>query len=318
MPAGSTVFTISDSPTFYNITALFITVDNVSIHSATTGKWYSIPVQTSTFNLIDLRNISSILSGVMLENGTYNELVFHVSKVEATANGTNQSVFLPTNSIKIFGDFNISNNGTTNWINIDFDLEHSLHITQNGSIIMLPILHIIHVYGSALQLNQSSIIISSYPGRTRTFYEFGMDTNGIMTRNYTTPQNWSIWQYKGRLEVNGTGVVPIIMGRRHGFIIGGSANGFLQQYRYNSTLNETNANYTNHGNFSSWHNRNISITGWYNGTSPDQPGNWTDLNVTVKEEHGFHAHCILQNGALSCDANRSIIPADIWGNINAK
>jgi DNA-binding transcriptional ArsR family regulator len=278
VPSGSTVFTVSDTPTFYNITGLFITIENVSIHSSTTGKWYNIPLQTSSFNLIQLKNISSILSSVKLSNGTYNELVFHISKVEATVNGTNQSVFLPTNSLRILGSFNISNNGTTNWINIDFDLQHSLHITQNGSIIMLPVLNIRHARGP-IELNQSSIIISSSPLKIRAFYEFGMDANGIMTRNYTTPQNWSINSYGGRLEVNRTaGVMPIIMGGRHGFIMGGDANALIWQHRGNFTMN----------------------------------GSWSsNVSITVHDRNGMEVPCMLRNGALSCNANMTMGPGDV-------
>ena len=188
-----------------------------------------------------------------------------------------------------------------------------MHITPNGSIIMLPVLNIRHNYESSLELNQSSIIISSYPGRTRAFWEFGMDANGIMTRNYTTPQNWSIQQHEGRLEVNETGAMPIIIKGRHGFIIGGDANGFL--WSHNGSI----ANYTHYGNFRLWNYGKINVTAdWYNNTYPNQwNSSWaTDLNITVHGERGFRAHCMLQNGALSCNANRSISPADINTNIN--
>jgi DNA-binding transcriptional ArsR family regulator len=220
VPPGSTVFTISDAPTFYNISALFISFDNVSIRSSTTGKWYSIPLQTSSFDLIRLKNVSSILSGVRLDNGTYDELVFHVSAVNAIVNGTARGVFLPTNTLRVFGDFNISNNGTTNWINIDFDLAHSLHITPDGSVILLPVLNIGNRHGSIMRLNQSSIIVPSYSGIPGAFYEFGMDVNGIMTRNYTTPQNWSMRLSNGRPEVSGPRVAPTITRRGHNFVIG--------------------------------------------------------------------------------------------------
>jgi hypothetical protein len=193
-------------------------------------------------------------------------------------NGTNQSVFLPTNSLRILGSFNISNNGTTNWINIDFDLQHSLHITQNGSIIMLPVLNIRHARGP-IELNQSSIIISSSPLKIRAFYEFGMDANGIMTRNYTTPQNWSINSYGGRLEVNRTaGVMPIIMGGRHGFIMGGDANALIWQHRGNFTMN----------------------------------GSWSsNVSITVHDRNGMEVPCMLRNGALSCNANMTMGPGDV-------
>ena len=132
VPAGSTVFSVSDSPQLYNVSALYVTVVNASVRSESTGKWYKIPIQASTFNLVQLDNISSLLSGVMLKSGNYDDMVLYISNVSAIVNGTRESVFLPSGKLFVVGDFNISNS-TTNWINVDFDLEHSLHVAPNGT-----------------------------------------------------------------------------------------------------------------------------------------------------------------------------------------
>jgi DNA-binding transcriptional ArsR family regulator len=226
VPAGSTVFTVSDAPTFYNINALVITVDNASIHSSS-GNWIKIPLQANKFDLIKLKNISTLLSGVKLAPGTYDEMVLQVSNVVANVNGTNESVFLPSGKLRIIGDFNISNN-STNWINIDFDLAHSLHITGNGQIIMLPVVNIRHVNDSDLELNESSIIVARAPGRVKFYEEFGMNQNGIMVVNFSTPQNISInASADGKLRFNDNGHAPIIISTKDGFIIGGDATGII-------------------------------------------------------------------------------------------
>ncbi len=233
VPSGSTVFTVSDSPQLYNISALFVTIDNASIHSESNGKWYSIPLQANTFDLVKLDNISSILSGVKLSSGVYDDLVFYISNVTAVLNGTTENVFLPSGRLLVVGNLNISNN-TTNWINLDFDLEHSIHITQNGSLIMLPVIRISSSNDTNLQVNESSIVFAGAPVKSRGIFELGMDENGIMVRNYSTPQNWSISRVGGRLEVNGNGFVPILVRTRHGLIIGDDEGGFFNASVSNS------------------------------------------------------------------------------------
>jgi DNA-binding transcriptional ArsR family regulator len=289
VPIGSTIFTISDAPTSYNITGLFVTIQNVSLHSQTTGKWYNIPLQQKRFNLIELKNISTILSGVKLSNGSYNELVFHISNVSAVVNGTEKSVFVPTGNLRIFNYFNISNNGTTNWINIDFDLASSIHIAPNGNIILLPVLRIRHKFDSNISLNQSYIIISRDSGEIKSTREFGMDANGLISRNYTIPQNWSLIQSNGKLRIGVNGTMPIIIRSRHWFLISTDANKFLS------------SNYTN-------------ITRYGNESAEN---NWTvnkNFHIFIKNGmlNGFAANCTSGNGAISCNTMPNQ-PNPFWG-----
>ncbi len=221
VPAGSTVFSVSDSPALYNISALFITVDNLSVHSTSTGKWYNVKIQTSTFNLVALKNISAIMSGTKLQAGQYDEIALNISNVVATVNGTKESVLLPSGKLKIFGNFNISNStNSSQWLNLDFNLEHSLHMTGNGTLIMTPVINFRQVEDNSLELNQSSIIVAKGPGRIRAYWEMGMDDKGNMKYNYSMPQNTLIEVRDGHVILNGTGPVPLVV-REHGFLIFG-------------------------------------------------------------------------------------------------
>ena len=215
VPAGSTVFSISDAQSFYNISALEVTVSNASIRSKSTGKWYNIPLQATTFDLVQLDNISSVLSGVKLSSGVYDDLVLHISNVTATINGTEEPVILPSGRLSIVGDFNISNS-TANWVNLDFDLARSIHIAGNGKIIMLPIINIRHLNCSDLAINRSSAIFARSPWRIKESMEFGMDRNGSMWRNFTMPQNLSMdIGPGGRLDAGSRpSVIPVIIGWR--------------------------------------------------------------------------------------------------------
>jgi DNA-binding transcriptional ArsR family regulator len=248
-PIGSTIFTVSDSPQLYNITALVVVVSNASIHSESTGKWYKLPLQQTSFDLVELKNISTILSGANLSYGDYNEVVFNISNVTAKVNGTIEKVYLPSGQLKIFGNFNISNS-TVNWINFDFDLQHSIHISNDGRIVLLPVINVRHVYDNDLQLNQSYIIVAKGPGRVRAFFESGMDLNGTMNQNYSTPQNMGIIvnQQVGRnarISEAGSGSLPIVIRTNKGLIIGGNLNALINlSILTNSTLNVSGASNT--------------------------------------------------------------------------
>jgi len=239
VPAGSTLFSVSDSPTLYNVSSLMVQINGAKIHSETTGKWYTIPLQKSSFDLIKLRDISTVLSGVKLNSGLYNIIVFNISNVTATVNGTTQQVFLPHGRLAIAGDFNLSNS-STNWINIDFNLQNSLHIMNNGRLVMLPVISVSHVNDSNLTLNQSSIIIARSPGRLKELFEFGMDQNGNMITNWSMPQNESLATSNGSLLVQGRGAFPMIIRGAHGLVIGGDASAFA-----NITGNYINGSYNN-------------------------------------------------------------------------
>ncbi|MGA2800495.1 MAG: DUF4382 domain-containing protein [Candidatus Micrarchaeaceae archaeon] len=298
VPSGSTVFSVSDAPSFYNISSLVVTVDNASIRSKSTGEWYNLPLQARTFDLVQLDNISSVLSGVKLSSGVYDELVLHISGVTASINGTVRPVVLPSGKLSIVGNFNISN-GTTNWVNLDFDLAHSLHMTSNGTLIMLPVINIRHLNCSGLALNGSSIIVARSPGRIRELMEFGMDRNGTMVHNFSTPQNMSINEGPGgRLEIGGSAGTPIIIRARHDLIMGGDAANMMNATGFWTSRNRTINVPPNFGaNVSAYNlNRGAYAIAWRN-----HPFGGT-LNVSVQNGTGNpNTSCTYQNGALSCN-----------------
>ena len=172
---GATIFSISDAPTFYNITSLNLSISHIEVHS-TAGKWYKINVD-KTFNLIELRNISKVIVGADLPNGTYNEIVLNIANANATINGKVENVFTPSKKLRIITTFNITNS-STNTINLDFNLEDSLHITGNGEIIMTPVIGLSYYYGP---LDVRGFILHSAKFSNKEI--FGMNENGSMVPN---------------------------------------------------------------------------------------------------------------------------------------
>ncbi|MEM3208487.1 MAG: DUF4382 domain-containing protein [Candidatus Micrarchaeaceae archaeon] len=210
IPIGSTIFTISDSPGFADITGVYVNISGAMIHSETTGKWYRLPIAAKTYNLVELRNTSAILSGVALKSGVYNEIVLDVQSATATLNGTNQSVFIPSGKLIILGKFNISNS-TTNWVNIDFNLAKSLHITGNGKVVLLPVLTTELRQGAELDVGQNlNIGIRSF-GLLKAHEICGMNESGKMIANFSIPQNRSIEIAKGHAVIVGLRSMPMIV-----------------------------------------------------------------------------------------------------------
>jgi DNA-binding transcriptional ArsR family regulator len=340
-PQGSTVFTISDSPQFYNISAIFVTVLNASVRS-TSGKWYSIPLQEKSFNLVQLKNISEILSGVNLTRGSYDELSLSVSNVTAIVNGTSKPVFLPSGKITVLGGFNISTN-STNWVNIDFDLGRSLHITGNGTIIMTPVIVINRRTCNDIELNSSSIVVAGTPAQEHEDFWFGMDMNGSMRYNFSEPQNMSFGIQRGRPMGMGFGNPMLFMRMGRGIIIGNDGRGFLKD----NMLNATNGNWIQspyeqvNGSWKSTANSPVVcplgvggcqgpiIGGRFNGTGGwnssmggnGPAGGWAVVRLPpglLGGNASGYANCRFRDGGVDCDQNESTNMSGSTGRIVAR
>lgn len=202
VPSGLTLFSISDSPTVQDISAVNVVVDSAAIHSQTTGKWYTVLSAPETFDLVQLNGISAMLSGASLSSGTYDEIVLHVASVSAVIGDQTQSVKVPSGTLKIFGTFNVSNS-MTSWINIDVNLEKSLHITGNGDVILLPVLRVNNFEGSKIDLGANGIVRVNDEGMQKGEVDAGMDVNGnLQAGTQPVPQD-------AMLSINSGG--PIVL-----------------------------------------------------------------------------------------------------------
>ena len=196
VPAGVTVFSLSDAPGVSTISALNISVSGAMIHSTSTGKWYTVFSSNTpkTFDLVALRNTSQLLSGANLSGGMYDEIVLEVANASAVVNGNTQTVFLPSGDLRIFGKFNVSgasnssnsmggNSSGSNWVNIDFNLNRSVHITGDGKVILLPVINLLAESGANLSVGANSMIQKVREGRIELKEVESMDVGGNMTSN---------------------------------------------------------------------------------------------------------------------------------------
>jgi DNA-binding transcriptional ArsR family regulator len=313
VPNGSTIFTLSDSPQFYNISAIFITVTNASVRTSA-GKWYKIPLQERTFNLVQLNNISELLSGVNLSQGSYDAIALSASNASAIVNGSSRPIVLPSGKLLVIGKFNITSNAT-NWINIDFDLAQSVHVTQNGTIVLLPVLFISRDTGNDIELNSSSIVIPKFPLQRHERFQFGMGMNGSMMENFTAQQNMTIGISDGRPIGLGIGPRMLFLKMRRGIVIGDNAMAFIEGNLDNGTQGNASGGVVAgpaalRGAFArdqQWKGP-ISPQPWNTSTGVIGNGSTTWVHLP----HGFFdgnssdfAGCIQINGAVYCDDNDS-------------
>ncbi len=178
-PSVPTTFSISDAPGSAAITALNITVASAMIHSTSTGKWYTIINSSKSFNLVLLRNVSSLLATTNIPAGSYNQLVLDVSNATAVVNNQSTSVFIPSSKLRITGNFTIGGNSVnSSWINVDFNLARSLHVTGNGEVIMTPVLTIRSQDNASLGTDANGIITVRTPGGHEHNFNESMDENG--------------------------------------------------------------------------------------------------------------------------------------------
>ncbi len=188
---GTTVFSVSDDPQSYNITDVYVSINSISVTSASSGNVYVLPLTTDRADLVALDNISQEIANVVLPAGEYGNVTLRLSNVSARINGMNQSVLLPGYIISLNTTFNVSN-ATTNWVNLDVNLEKSLHITGTGAVVMLPSITATYSSNATIAVTNRNIISVQHQGRIGATSHFDMNLNGYMVRNLTEYENATI------------------------------------------------------------------------------------------------------------------------------
>ncbi len=210
LPKGATAFTVSDAPAVSSISAVNVSITNVSVHSATTGKWYTF-TGSASYNLVALHNISALVAAANIPQGTYNEMVIQVSNASATINGSEQAAFLPSGKLIILVTFNVSGN-TTNWFNLDFNLSKSVHVTGNGKVVLMPVINVESNLGYNVTANSNGTVSSSGHGNSRAVASEGMDVNGTMRAGFYVPQTESVSVNNNRVSVSvNTSNTPVVI-----------------------------------------------------------------------------------------------------------
>jgi hypothetical protein len=190
-------YTLSDAaPTMGTVSSVNMQVQSIQMHSKTTGQWYSIPVKASgSYNLTAYTTTYAFIGNTTVPAGNYDEIMVDTGSVTATVNGTQQAVVMPSTSLKIFGNFTMSgtpNTTATNWVNIDFKANQSLHTTGSGKIIMLPVVQVIAWSDAKLGAGSNGAVSVQNYGTTTATVNAGMNVNGTMEANLVVPQGTNL------------------------------------------------------------------------------------------------------------------------------
>jgi len=209
--SGRAVFGITDpAGSMGTITSVNVTVNSVSVHSATQG-WITASSTQQTVDLLELNASGRImaLADVNLTAGTYDQLRLDISKVLIMdANGTHEAK-LPSGVLKIQGDLVVQANATASAV-FDFAANESIHMTGNGKYIMAPVVHLqTRSNADVSTIGASTIRISG--GTVRTSIKVGMDADGNVGVNLIVPANANVTiETNGNLVVvSGTGGVAV-------------------------------------------------------------------------------------------------------------
>jgi plastocyanin len=140
-----------------------------------TGEWVTVMDTPARYNLLALTGIEELMSTVELEAGDYNLIRLYVSEVTVVYNGEEQEAKLPSGKIDINLAFTVNAN-SSHLVSMDFELDKSLHITGDGTIIMAPVIKT--EFSRNVELKVQNKILTRVRAEVRAEKSVGMDENG--------------------------------------------------------------------------------------------------------------------------------------------
>ncbi|MGE5244209.1 MAG: DUF4382 domain-containing protein [Betaproteobacteria bacterium] len=167
---GTVSIKLTDSP-FSDAKALLVTFSEVSIHSADTGEWQTLPFAAGSSRTCDLKKLqgpTDILGVGSLTAGKYTQIRLNVtsaaiyfenaSQGEACAAqiaapaGSSASVDVPSGEVKLNNEFTVASGGGKT-ILLDFDGDKSIHQAGSGNgkgnasvkYMMVPVIRVVSV-----------------------------------------------------------------------------------------------------------------------------------------------------------------------------
>ena len=175
---GRVIFTITDAAAdMGSVTSVKVTVDSVSVHSASEG-WVAVSSAPETYDLLQLktRGTNALLADAQLKAGNYEQVRLMISTVVVTDATGDHEAKLPSDELKIAGDLTISANSTATAM-FDFLVDESLHVTGNGEYILAPVVKLETRERADVDVKSDSDVRIS-GGTLKTNIKVGMDTAG--------------------------------------------------------------------------------------------------------------------------------------------
>ena len=119
---------VEDAPIF-NVSAVYITFTNVSLHNTSSG-WHTYTLTTTTVNILGLTTTNaSLLSSFSIKAGNYTMIRLYITSVNVKIAGLNVSFTLASPDAFINHPFSVSAHSTTG-LDIEFNLSQDLNINS--------------------------------------------------------------------------------------------------------------------------------------------------------------------------------------------
>ena len=137
--------------------------------------WVAVLNESKTYDLMQLTGVEELVSSANIESGEYNIVRLYISNVKVTLNGEEKTAKLPSGKIDINIAFTIAAN-KTHLVSFDFNLNDSLHMANNDTIVMAPVIKV--EVSRDVELNITNGKINRVRAEKEVENEVGMDENG--------------------------------------------------------------------------------------------------------------------------------------------
>ncbi len=198
--SGRAVYTMTDAAADMGaVTSVKVTVDSVRARSEA-GSWVDLSSSRQTYDLLQLKaeGKQAVMADAALWEGNYNEVRLGISKVVVTDSEGDHEAKLPSNELKIKGEFTVKANSTAVAV-FDFQADESLHTTGQGEYVMAPVVQLETRENAQVTVRGNEAIISG--GSVRTRVKVGMDVNGNVGVGLGIPADANVTVSAGRLSI---------------------------------------------------------------------------------------------------------------------
>ncbi|MBI4162809.1 MAG: DUF4382 domain-containing protein [Candidatus Aenigmarchaeota archaeon] len=199
---GRGVFAVTDAAAnMGSVSKVEVTIREVQVHSASQG-WVTVSTTPKTVDLLELKteNRNELLADTNLVADTYNQVRLEVEKVVVTDQDGEHEAKLPSNELKIVGNFVVEANKTTATV-FDFMANESLHTTSgaNKQYIMAPVIKITSATDAQVDAESNSDVKIA-GGSVKTDTTVGMDVKGNVGAGLRIPSS-AMLQIIGNIAV---------------------------------------------------------------------------------------------------------------------
>lgn len=224
MPAahaqGHVVFGVTDAATSVNnVTSVVVTINKIEVQSSDSS-WVTVSSTPQQFDLMSLKasGVTALLASTDIMAGTYNQIQLTVSKVAVTTSaGVTSDAKLPSGVLRFAGVIVVAADKTSTAV-LDFSLDHSLHVTGNGTFIFTPVIQVETKHDSEVTTAPVTLPVQAnshakaeavtkvevHDGEQDTTESFGMDTTGEMKANFEIDDNAKLNVVNGEVEEEGS------------------------------------------------------------------------------------------------------------------